>query len=113
MSKFHSANLTLSVLRDECTIIQEHEPGQAKLVHLRGVEVELPVNNQNKFNKAEYDGLNGDFSKMPELVFKKINQPGDVITAHSNMAADNGYFIFDEILYIQGNEQRVFGYGIV
>ena len=111
MSKFHSAELSLEALRVECTVLQNHD--ETKLVHLQGVEVELPVNTQNHFNKAEYTSVNGDFSGIPELVFTAVNNSAEAIIAHSDMVANKGYFIFDEILYIEGEEQRVFGYGVL
>lgn len=111
MTKFHSGNHALDSLRDECMFVQNKE--QQKLVHLQGAEVEIPVNSEQKLNKAEYSSVNGDFSKIPELVFKPILSPQDIVTGHSQIAAAGGYFIFDEILFIGGQEQRVLGYGII
>lgn len=111
MTKYHSAKLTLDALKGECEYIQNKE--EAKLVHLQAVEVEIPVNNQKQYNKADYADVGGDLTKIPRLVFTAVNSSEDSITAHSDMVADNGYFIFDEILYIEGEEQRVFGYGVL
>lgn len=111
MEKLHKPTLSLDGLRDECQFIQnkfEH-----KLVHLQGVEYEIPVNEQNHFNKADYADLGGDLTKIPKLVFKEINGPGDVVIAENEMKQAKGKFIFDEILFIEGDEQRVIGFGVV
>lgn len=108
MPKYHSANLSLEALRNECTAIQNHD--EAKLVHLQGADVEIVVNDQNHFNEARYAPVDDIFS-IPELVFIAVNSSAEAITAHSDMVADNGTFIFDEMLYIKGAKQRVFGYG--
>jgi hypothetical protein len=110
MPKYHSANLSLEGLKNECTVIQNHD--EVKLVHLQGVEVEVVVNDQNHFNEARYAPVSDIFS-IPELVFIAVNSSEEAITAHSDMTADQGIFIFDEILYINGEEQRVFGYGVL
>jgi hypothetical protein len=108
MPKYHSADLTLEQLKTECVTIQNHDV--AKLVHLQGVDVAVVVNNQNHFNEARYADV-GDIFKIPKLVFIAVNSSAEAITAHSNMVAAKGTFIFDEILYISGKQQRVFGYG--
>jgi hypothetical protein len=101
----------MEALKAECHFIQnkfEH-----KLVHLQGVEFEIPVHEQNHFNKADYADLGGDLTKIPRLVFKEIDGPGDIVIAENEMKQSKGYFIFDEIVYVEGTEQRVFGYGIL
>ena len=110
MEKLHRASLTIKQLRDECQFIQGLEH---KLVHLQGANVEMPVNDQNHFNKGDYTSVDGDFSKVPELVFKAIDGPGDIVIAQGERQAKGGYFIFHEKLYIEDVEQEVYGYGIV
>ncbi len=110
MEKLHRPNLTVTQLQAECQFIQGLEH---KLVHLQGAEYEIPVNDQNHFNKGDYTSVDGDFSKVPELVFKAINGPGDLVIAQADRTARGGYFIFHEKLYIQGGEKEVYGFGIV
>ncbi len=110
MTKYHSANLTFDGLKNECRIIQHQNP-VSKLVHLQGADVAVVVNDQKHFNKADYADVGGDVFKIPRLVFIAVNNSADAITAHSDMVGDNGYFIFDEMLYIENAKQRVFGYG--
>lgn len=111
MPKYHSADLTLDGLKKECTVLQNHD--EVKLVHLQGADVAVVINDKNHFNEAKYADVGGDLTKIPKLVFIPVKSSEEVITAHSDMVGDRGYFIFDEILYIQGKKQRVFGYGIL
>lgn len=111
MHKLHLGTLSLGTLLNECLTLQEHN--DSKLVHLQGAVVEVVVNNEDKFNRADYASVDGDFSKIPDLRFNEINGPGDIVIAEAQMKADGGYFIFDEILFVSGNEQRVFGYGVL
>ncbi len=111
MTKYHSGGLTVEGLRKECSALQNHD--EVKLTHLQGANVELVINNEHHVNQADYADIGGDLTKIPELVFVPINGPGDLVIANSEMTERNGYFIFDEILYIGNNEQEVFGYGIL
>lgn len=111
MEKLHKPSLSLDELKAECEFIQnkfEH-----KLVHLQGAELQIPVNEQNHFNKADYADLGGDLTKIPRLIFKPITGPGDLVIVENEMKQAKGKFIFDEILFIKGSEQRVFGYGVL
>jgi len=108
--KFHSGQFTLSDLRDECQALQEHD--KTKLVHLQGAKVENPVKNQTKFNQAQYSAV-AKISLIPELTFIKVDDPGKIPSIIADQLAVGGMLIFDEILFIQGNEQRVVGFGKV
>ncbi|HJR09282.1 MAG TPA: hypothetical protein VJ842_18630 [Pyrinomonadaceae bacterium] len=108
--KFHSGQLSLSDLRDECQALQEHD--KTKLVHLQGAQVENAVNNQTKFNQAQYAGV-AQFSLIPELTFIKVDDPGKIPSIVASQLAAGGMLIFDEILFVQGNEQRALGFGKV
>jgi hypothetical protein len=109
--KFHRGSLTLKALRDECQALQEHDV--TKLVHLQGANVENAVNNENKFNQAQYADLNGDFTKIPRLTFMAVTDASQIPTIISDQLkpTGGGNLIFDEILFIEGKEQRTLGFG--
>ena len=108
--KFHSANLTLDGLRDECQSLQDHDT--TKLVHLQGATVQNPVNDQTKFNQAQYVGVS-HFSKVPELKFVQVEDPNDIPTMISDAMQEGGQLIFDEIVFVENQEQRVLGFGVL
>lgn len=107
--KFHSGQLSLSDLRDDCQTLQEHD--KTKLVHLQGAKVENAVNNQTTFNQAQYASVKP--SLIPELTFIKVDDPGKIPSIIAEQLAVGGMLIFDEILFVQGKEQRVVGFGKV
>lgn len=107
--KFHSGNLTLDELRDECQSLQDHDV--TKLVHLQGAKVQDPVDDQTKFNQAQYVGA-GHFSQVPELTFVKVDNPSQIPSMISDALAEGKLLIFDEILFVEGQEQRVLGFGL-
>jgi hypothetical protein len=108
--KFHSANLTLDELRDQCQALQEHDV--TKLVHLQGATVETSVNDQTIFNQAQYVVVS-HFSAIPELQFVKVDDPDDIPSMITDALAKGGKLIFDEIVFVNKQEQRVLGFGIV
>ncbi len=73
--KFHSANLTLDELRDQCQALQEHD--RTKLVHLQGAKVENPVGGETTFNQAQYVSAAGPLN-IPELKFVAVNNPSEI-----------------------------------
>lgn len=110
ITKFHRANLSLAKLQEECEGVQGGIPG--KLVHLQGAEVEIPVNNQNKFNRAQYVEI-GNLDPTPTLKFEKVEKPADIPSMIAKALADKFLLIFDEILFVEDKEQRVLGFGKV
>jgi hypothetical protein len=112
-TKFHSGQLTLKALRDECQALQEHDV--SKLVHLQGAKVQNPANNQTKFNQAQYVSLNDDFTKIPTLTFIAVDDPSKIpsIIADQLKPGGGGLLIFDEILFVEDKEQRALGFGKV
>ena len=108
--KFHSGQHTLSDLRDECQALQEHD--KTKLVHLQGAKVQNAVNNQTKFNQAQYAGVS-QFSLIPELTFIKVDDVSKIPSIIAEQLAAGRLLIFDEILFVQDKEQRVVGFGKV
>lgn len=111
MHKLHLGSMSLNSLLNECLTLQEHNDW--KLVHLQGARVEVVVNNEDIFNRADYASVNNDISQIPDLRFLEINGPGDLVIAEAAMKEDRGYFIFDEMLFVENAEQRVYGYGIL
>ncbi len=107
--KFHSADLTLDELRDQCQALQEHDI--TKLVHLQGAKVQNPVNNETIFNQAQYVSV-GNFSNIPELKFVKVDDPSKIPSIISDSLVEGAQLIFDEILFVKKLEQRVLGFGI-
>ena len=109
--KFHRGNLSLDVLRDECQALQEHDV--TKLVHLQGAKVENAVDDQTQFNQAQYVGLDDDFTLIPVLTFIAVNDPGQIPTIISNQLQRGAMLIFDEVLFVNNQEQRALGFGKV
>jgi hypothetical protein len=106
--KFHSANLTLDELRDQCQALQEHD--MAKIVHLQGAKVENPVDSETNFNQAQYVGV-ADILNIPELKFVAVNNPSEIPSIIADILAEGGQLIFDEVLFVKRQEQRVLGFG--
>ena len=109
--KFHSGQFTLDKLRDECQAIQEHDV--SRLVHLQGAKIREPGNGQTIFNQAQYVGLDDDFTKIPVLTFVAVTDPSKIATITSAQLQQGRQGIFDEILFVNGKEQRVLGFGKV
>ncbi len=106
--KFHSANLTLDELRDQCQALQEHD--RTKLVHLQGAKVENPVGGETTFNQAQYVSAAGPLN-IPELKFVAVNNPSEIPSIIADSLAEGGQLIFDEALFVKKEEQRVLGFG--
>ncbi|MEQ1923906.1 MAG: hypothetical protein ABL952_15480, partial [Pyrinomonadaceae bacterium] len=104
---YHSFNLTLDELRDECSAYQAG--ASAKLIHLQAAEVEVPVNTQKKFNQARYI-KKGNLDPEQELMFREIKTDADLAQAASDALA--GGFqtpIFNEMVFVSGTAVRVVG----
>jgi hypothetical protein len=108
--KFHKGNLTLEKLQKECESIQDHEI--AKLVHLQGAIVEVPVNEENNFNQAQYFTLD-DIMKVPELKFIEVEDETKIPSMIANELENKLLLIFNEVLFIEDKETRVLGFGKV
>ncbi|HEX8748866.1 MAG TPA: hypothetical protein VF717_16955 [Pyrinomonadaceae bacterium] len=106
--KFHPGNLSLAQLRDQCQAFQNLTP--AKLVHLQGASIENPVSGQTKFNQGVYVKI-GDLDKVQELKFVQVTDPTKIPTMIGDQLQDKFLFIFDEILFVSNQEQRVLGFG--
>lgn len=106
--KYHRPSLKLEQLQAECQGVQVGIP--AKLVHLQAANVEVPVNNQNKFNQGQYVEV-GIMDKVPTLKFEKVENPSDIPSMIADALKLNYLLIFDELLYIENQTQRVLGFG--
>jgi|GEM_PF-5218923 hypothetical protein len=107
----HRATLTLGELQSECLAVENGSQGVfAKLVHLQAADLEVPVNSQNKFNEGRYVEI-GDNDPIQELKFIPVEDPNDIPTQISDQLQDKFLLIFDELLYVQDNQQRVLGFG--
>lgn len=113
--KFFSGQLKLDALRDVCQSLQGHgNPGFMKLVHLQGAKVQEPLNNQTQFNQAQFVSVD-HFKDIPQLTFIAITDPSKIPSIISDQLkpGGGGLLIFDEILFVEGKEQRALGFGKV
>jgi hypothetical protein len=112
-TKFLSGQLKLNALRDQCLSLQGHgNPGFMKLVHLQGAKVEEALNNQTQFNQAQFVSV-PKFKDTPQLTFIAVTDPSKIPTIISDQLKKDGggLLIFDEILFVEGKEQRTLGFG--
>lgn len=106
---YHSFNLTLDELKDECEAYQSG--ASAKLIHLQAAEVEVPVNTQKKFNQGRYV-KKGLLDPEQKLMFREIKTDADFAQAASDALAGKYYtLIFNEMVFVSGTAARVVGYG--
>lgn len=108
ITKYHSAHLELNALQDECQALEEHD--KTKLVHLQAAEVQNPVNDQTKFNQAQYVGV-AHVGEIPELTFIAVDDATKVPSIIADQLALGALLIFDETLFVKNEEQRVLGFG--
>lgn len=106
---YHSYNLTLANLLQECEAYQSG--ASAKLIHLQAAEVEMPINTPKKFNEARYV-KKGNLDPEQKLMFREIKTDADLAQAASDaLASGFNTPIFNEMVFVSGNAVRVVGYG--